>query len=368
MKRIIKKNTIGVLVKKNDTIKIYQEGSYRISSRYPFYTLDGKKSLEEQSFILESYNFNNDVYDLIEKVVIEEDTFMLRYVDKLLTGIYKTGTYHFLKTTDEVETVTYTVNDFDLSHLPLTTIRRLASSGLVLPLNVKANEVCALYVNEVKQDMLKPGVYAFNTVGKVVTPKVICLDVNTITPQNQELLTKDKVNLRINFWVNYQITSIDTILEKFDNNLNEMLRNIVQMSLRNAVSCKTLDEVLQEKDTINNTILKYLKECEASYGVTFLDSGIKDIILPGEIKSIMNTVLIAEKKAQANVITRREETASTRSLLNTAKLMEENEILYRLKELEMIERICEKVGSINVGSTNLLENLETIVGAKKRKN
>ena len=101
------------------------------------------------------------------------------------------------------------------------------------------------------------------------------------------------------------------------------------------------------------------------YGVTFLDSGIKDIILPGEIRNIMNTVLIAEKKAQANVITRREETASTRSLLNTAKLMEENEILYRLKELEMIERICEKVGSINVNGSNLLDNLETIVGRKK---
>ena len=55
-----------------------------------------------------------------------------------------------------------------------------------------------------------------------------------------------------------------------------------------------------------------------------IDAGVKDIILPGEIRDIMNTVLIAEKRAQANVITRREEVASTRSLLNTAKLMEEN--------------------------------------------
>ena len=79
----------------------------------------------------------------------------------------------------------------------------------------------------------------------------------------------------------------------------------------------------------------------------------------------MNTVLIAEKKAQANVITRREETASTRSLLNTAKLMEENEILYRLKELEMMERIFEKVGSVNVNGSNVLESLELLIGKKK---
>jgi regulator of protease activity HflC (stomatin/prohibitin superfamily) len=84
----------------------------------------------------------------------------------------------------------------------------------------------------------------------------------------------------------------------------------------------------------------------------------KDIILPGEIRDIMNTVLVAEKRAQANVITRREEVASTRSLLNTARLMDENATLYKLKELEYVERICDKVESINVNSASgLLEQL-----------
>jgi regulator of protease activity HflC (stomatin/prohibitin superfamily) len=92
---------------------------------------------------------------------------------------------------------------------------------------------------------------------------------------------------------------------------------------------------------------------------------LKDIILPGEIRDIMNTVLVAEKKAQANVIARREEVASTRSLLNTAKLMEENATLYKLKELEYLERICEKVGNISVGSGDLLGELREILSAKQ---
>jgi hypothetical protein len=76
--------------------------------------------------------------------------------------------------------------------------------------------------------------------------------------------------------------------------------------------------------------------------------------------------LIAEKKAQANIITRREETASTRSLLNTAKLMEENPTLYRLKELEYIEKISEKVNSISLSSSGgILEQLSSIVNLKK---
>jgi regulator of protease activity HflC (stomatin/prohibitin superfamily) len=64
---------------------------------------------------------------------------------------------------------------------------------------------------------------------------------------------------------------------------------------------------------------------------------------------------------QANVIMRREETASTRSLLNTAKLMEENEILSRLKEFEYIERISEKINQITVaGGTQILDQLRQL--------
>ena len=82
-----------------------------------------------------------------------------------------------------------------------------------------------------------------------------------------------------------------------------------------------------------------------------------DVILPGEVRDIMNTVLIAEKRAQANVITRREEVASTRSLLNTAKMMEENPTLYKLKELEYAERICENVGNINLNGGDVISGV-----------
>ena len=96
--------------------------------------------------------------------------------------------------------------------------------------------------------------------------------------------------------------------------------------------------------------------------VEITDAGVKDIILPGEIREIMNTVLVAEKRAQANVITRREEVASTRSLLNTAKLMDENQTLYKLKELEYVERICENVGNISLnGNGNILSQLTAIL-------
>ncbi len=99
--------------------------------------------------------------------------------------------------------------------------------------------------------------------------------------------------------------------------------------------------------------------------VEIVSAGIKDVILPGEIAAIMNTVLAAEKRAQANVITRREEVASTRSLLNTAKLLEENKTLRRLKELEYIEKIFANVGEITVDArSSLLNQLAQIIVEK----
>jgi len=80
-----------------------------------------------------------------------------------------------------------------------------------------------------------------------------------------------------------------------------------------------LDELLVQKNDISDALLEKLRSEQDRLFVEFRESGIKDIILPGEIRSIMNTVLVAEKTAQANVISRREEVASTHSLLNTAK-------------------------------------------------
>ncbi|MMZ70416.1 hypothetical protein D1872_334490 [compost metagenome] len=79
------------------------------------------------------------------------------------------------------------------------------------------------------------------------------------------------------------------------------------------------------------------------------------------MKEILNKVLVAEKQAQANMIMRREETATTRNLLNTARLMEENDMLYKLKEMEFVERIADKIDGIQVhAGANVSDQLKTL--------
>lgn len=176
----------------------------------------------------------------------------------------------------------------------------------------------------------------------------------------QEILTKDKAQLRINFMIQYKAVDIMKALHE-NKEYEKQLYVLMQMALREYIGKLTLDELMETKEQIALSILEHTQEQVAALGVSISYCGLKDIILPGEIKTIMNQVLIAEKKAQANIITRREETASTRSLLNTAKLMEDNAMLYKLKEMEYVEKIAEKINTISLsGGGQIVDQLKQI--------
>jgi regulator of protease activity HflC (stomatin/prohibitin superfamily) len=160
--------------------------------------------------------------------------------------------------------------------------------------------------------------------------------------------------------VQYQITDIEKALYATKDH-EKQLYVLLQLALRAYIGNLTLDELLEKKDNLAQFILENTKEKVAKLGVEVKNGGVRDIILPGDMKEIINQVLMAEKKAQANVIMRREETASTRSLLNTAKLMEDNAMLWKLKEMEYVEKIADKINTISVsGNGQILDQLKQI--------
>jgi regulator of protease activity HflC (stomatin/prohibitin superfamily) len=136
----------------------------------------------------------------------------------------------------------------------------------------------------------------------------------------------------------------------------------LQFALRAAVGTRTLDEILEDKRLIDDVVGSEIRRRVAGCGLEVESVGVKDIILPGEMKAILTKVVETEKAAQANVIRRREETAATRSLLNTAKMMEDNPTALRLKELETLEKVTEKIDKISVfgGLDSVLKDLVKI--------
>ena len=308
--------------------------------------------------LLENEEFKNavDVYE------IKENEIGLRFVNGMFTEAFKVGKYAFFKSNVNAQMQIIDTSSCIIEGINPTYIGMPVS--LYSRYEVASYEKGLLYIDNKLVKILDGGVYYFWKNGTSIKVDTVDTRLVQLNVQGQEILTQDKVSLRINFVCNYKLADIVKAVTEIDD-YEEQIRLCAQMALRDYVGKHKLDEILDNKEEISEFVFSKIKEKENELYISVSNAGVKDIILPGEIRNIMNTVLIAEKQAQANVIARREEVASTRSLLNTAKLMDESQTLYKLKELEYIERICENVGNISLnGGDGIVAQLSKIIGNK----
>jgi regulator of protease activity HflC (stomatin/prohibitin superfamily) len=240
--------------------------------------------------------------------------------------------------------------------------KRLRQLGLLervaVAVTVPAEHAALVFVDGKLAATLAPGATAFWNVQKNVVAEVVDLRLQSVEVSGQELLTRDKVSLRVNLGASMRV--VDPVAARTKvSKYGDYLYRELQFGLRQAIATRSLDELLADKAALDADIFGYVRERVAGLGLELIGVGVKDVILPGEMKDILNGVVQAEKTAQANVIRRREESNATRSLLNTAKLVEESPVLMRLKELETLEKLTEKVGTLTVygGLDGLLKQL-----------
>jgi len=229
--------------------------------------------------------------------------------------------------------------------------KRLRQLGILsryaVTFDVPVESTGLVFVDGKLASTLAPGAYAFWNFAKNVTGEVVDLRVQSAEVSGQEMLTRDKVSLRVNLAASYRVVdavAMRTKVAKF----GEYLYRELQFGLRKVVAARTLDELLGDKASLDGDIYAYVRGRVTEFGVEVLGVGVKDVILPGEMRDILNSVVQAEKSAQANVIRRREEANAMRSALNTAKLIADNPMLLRLKELESLEKVTEKIGKLTV--------------------
>ncbi|QVK17663.1 slipin family protein [Mycoplasmatota bacterium] len=372
MKYIIKSNEVGLLFKKQVFKKVLTVGEYTYVLKSRKVIIVNKKiALENNGIEVKTLANNKVLLNKITSIQVKENEVAFHFIDGLFFELLTAGTYSFF---NDTYAHTFTIVDTKDIYIPdsidISVLESLIYHDnyrkIICSYVVEEGFIGILKVNGKFGKLLGPGKYYFFTNINVINVKYIDTRNQVLQISGQELLTKDKVTLRMNFVLSYKITDslkAATTLDHYE----EQLYLFMQLALREYVSTKTLDELLAEKHEIGKIILDTVKPKENDFGAIFMEAGLKDIILPGEIKDILNTILLAEKKAQANVITRREETASTRSLLNTAKIMDENETLYKLKELEYLERICDKVGNISFSSSGgIIEQLNELIKVSKK--
>jgi regulator of protease activity HflC (stomatin/prohibitin superfamily) len=370
-KFIVRKHERALLFRDGDFVKFLEPGVHRFVNLMHKFTVErfditvpvyGHRL---QDFLIEKYP--REVKRYFDAVTTDENEIAVVYHNDRVTLIMAPATRHlFTKGVHKIRVERFGIVD-KLDVDPRLAKRLLAGNDPML----KAVADKAIYARVVPEGhvglltidgeltrSLKPGFHAFFAVEREVSVELYDTRVQTLEVSGQEILTKDKVSLRINLTATYQLTDVEKAVRETKDPLDHLYKE-VQFGLRGAVGTRTLDALLEDKAVIDQSVADHLKARFEAIGITVKSVGVKDIILPGDMKELLGKVVEAEKAAQANVIRRREETNATRSLLNTAKVMETNAVALRLKELETLEKITDKVGNISVygGLDSVLNDL-----------
>ncbi len=358
--------TVGLVVKNGAYNRVITNGVFWVLPNESVLEYDMTKAFQAP-FDLGILLKDEALAALLNSVEVKDNELALHYENGVFKNVLTAGRYAFWNGVIKHEFVIADISKPEITEaIDKLTLVRKEILNYVRVYVVESYEKGLLFVEGKFERMLGPGVYYFWKNPVVMT--VLKADTRLVSMEisGQELLTKDKAAIRLNFHAQYKVSDIEkALLENKD--YEKQLYTLIQLSIRAVIGSLTLDELLDRKESVAPIILEAVKEKAEGMGVALSACGIKDIILPGDVKEIMNQVLVAEKKAQANTIMRREETASTRSLLNTAKLMEDNAMLFKLKEMEYVEKIAEKINSISLGgNSQVVEQLKQLFVPEKK--
>jgi len=364
-------NERALLFRRDNFERVLEPGRHRLRA------LGGKARVEVSDITDVAFKHKNAKFlmktyaarlsDYIGSIELNDIQVGLIYSDQHLTDILAPGAFFsYWKGAEEIKVDVINIDkSFDIHDSLLSLLGRglkIGRSKEVLTAisynEVPDERVGLLQVNGKLEKVLQPGNYGFWKYNRSVVVKLLDMRLQVMEVNGQEILTKDRVSLRINLSASYRITNPELIATKLNDFASYVYREL-QLRLREAVGTKTLDQLLEDKDALNVVIADGVKEKLDEYAIVLHSVGVKDIVLPGDMKLILNQVVEAQKAAEANLIKRREETQAMRSLHNTAKMMENNPTLLRLKELESLEKITERIDKISVygGLDGVLKDL-----------
>ncbi|MFI3766366.1 slipin family protein [Escherichia coli] len=369
----VRKDQLALLSRNGDYYKVLHAGEHLLpwlnTPEVLLITLDGSEVPDVLADYLRRFQ-----PDWVEKYCLVADLSEIEagalYMDGILLEILPPSTRRlYWRVEDNLTLVRMNTQQVQVQTEVMNAVLQPRRKGAVkgrdaiLTVQVPAWHVGVLKIDGETQALLPPGLTAYWKINHLVEAEVVDTRLQVLEVSGQEILMKDKVNLRINLAANWRYSDVLLAFSQLTKPIDHLYREL-QFALREAVGTRTLDELLEDKQVIDDVVSEQVKSRMLPFGMEIASLGVKDIVLPGDMKNILAQLVEAEKSAQANVIRRREETAATRSLLNTAKVMENNPVALRLKELETLERVAERIDNISVfgGLDQVLHGLVNIKG------
>lgn len=264
----------------------------------------------------------------------------LVWIDGRFFGIIAPGLYVIWNEFADVRVEVVDAREVHFRHDQLSVISRSEVGDEMSIETVHQDHTGVLFLDGRYDSILEPGRYAFWRNQADVSLVQVDLREQAFDVNGQDLVTSDKVTLRLNAIVTYRVCDPKRSVSASEN-VHQALYRATQLALRAIVGQHELDQFLDDKQQIAERAMGELRERAGELGLTVISVGVRDVILPGEMKELMNKVIEARKAAEANLISRREETAAIRSQANTAKLLDAHPTLMRLRELEVLEKVAQ---------------------------
>ncbi len=280
------------------------------------------------------------------------------WVDGRVEAVLKPGLYALWTVFHDVRVEVFEARAVRFDRADVVTIAQARGAAALLEaVTIDAGHAGLFFTDGAHEATLGPGVHALWK--NVARARILDVDLReqVVDVAGQEIMTADKVTLRLNAVVTFKVADplkAVTVVEDY----KQALYREAQLALRGVVGTRDLDTLLVDKDTVARELDGVLRERVAGFGVEVVSLGIRDVILPGEMKELMNKVTEAKKAAEAALITRREETAAMRSQANTAKILESSPTLMRLRELEVLEKVSQKANlTVVLGEQGLADRV-----------
>jgi regulator of protease activity HflC (stomatin/prohibitin superfamily) len=205
-----------------------------------------------------------------------------------------------------------------------------------------------LYENGAFVRVLEPGRHKtkglFDSTNRHVT--LVDMRDRSLTIKGQEILTADKVAIRVTLLVYFRILDAPAAVHNVAS-YEERIYEDVQLAARRFLATRSLEDILRDRNDISDSVMGDVRGSAAGFGVEILRADVKDLVFPGNLREIMNEVLEAERRAEAKLIVARKEVEAQKIKLDAeneaqrARLEQEQERMrMRLKtELEEAQAI-----------------------------
>jgi regulator of protease activity HflC (stomatin/prohibitin superfamily) len=192
--------------------------------------------------------------------------------------------------------------------------------------------------------VLEPGCYRFKRNEPVEVAKVSLREMSHVVA-GQGILTADRIEVRITLVAQYRVADPTLALHAVENFV-EQLHQELQLALRDAVSARTMDQLLEARGELGTELLRLTTESARRYGVELSRVGLRDVILPREVQRVLMLEVEADRTGRAELVKARHEVAAARARANTAKVLAETPEVARMEELDALRALAGKGGNV----------------------